>query len=192
MSLTFNKTTEKDYEEILKLYSGYQINTDKQENQKYLDKMQHTGFLVGNPLSYEKVQSAPFTITAKAEDNVAGFVRLDKMSKDLGNHGFALQWLGDGVVWDLFTNEQGYELGLILVDQDQKGKGVAKALLTQAEKFVEQDSPHLFSWTVSRPQNLPSIRFHQNNGFFKIAVYSTKEAWGIKNYESILFYKKLT
>ena len=105
---------------------------------------------------------------------------------------FTLRWQGNSKIWNSFCEQKGLEIGIVVVKEEYKGKGIARTLLDHAEQFAKKAKyKNLFSWVVAHPQDKSSLHFHQKNGFAKVAFYKTKKAWGIQNYASALFWKSL-
>ncbi len=192
MSLVFEPYTRANYHFYRQLYLPYYVDLAKIEDPTYRNFLSTHGFLVGDPNPPESMTNSPFFVFAKEGKTVVGAIRADRLSSKLYGEDYKLSWSGSKEIKDVFNREEGYELGVILVHPEYKQKGVGTALFEQLLSHMkEQKVPHLFSWVVYEPKNLPSLAFHSKMGFSKVAHFSSRNSFGISNYQSVLFHRAL-
>jgi GNAT superfamily N-acetyltransferase len=188
----FRKPNHKDYKQFLEIYKNFYLNPHLSDKKEYLKKMKNKGLLVGKPLSFQKANKAAFLECALIEDKPVAFIRIDKLSNEMCASRFSLQWFNNSQLWRAFCREDGFELGVVLTKEEYQKKGFAGILLNRGEGFIKKTGgTNLFSWVVSKPLNKPSMAFHKKYGFTKVALYRSQKSFGIENYESVLFWKKV-
>ncbi len=188
LKTTIRTPTKTDYRDFLAIYRQYYFNPILAKQKAYIRTMENKGFLVGKPLTFKDSQAAKFFKCILLDQKVVGFIRLDQLPHKMCSSTFTLKWQGSLKVWSAFCEQKGIEIGIIVVKEGYKRKGIARTLLDEAEKFAKKAKyENLFSWVVIHPRNKPSLRFHQKNGFTEVALYKTKKAWGIQDYASVLF-----
>ena len=105
MNLHFEKPSEKQYIDILKIYALYYLNPKKISDKNYVRKMEDTGFVVGKPLLYKELANSPFFEVACVDSKVVGFIRADKATNEVCSEKFKLDWLGNGDEWKNFISD---------------------------------------------------------------------------------------
>jgi len=159
------------------------------------------GFLLGEyPEDEFIIDLSKIFLIAESDSNLLGYIRIDN-AIDADFKKFDLQ---GNINWtDLSYKNQFYkiphfELGAILVDSKERGKGVGKVLLDYSLAAILSEIPEiqkeatLFSFIMVEPiENRASLKFHQKNGFIKVAELKPCELYGFKGYKSILLAKDI-
>ncbi len=192
LKTTIRTPTQEDYHKFLAIYQQFYFDPLLAKQKAYVRTMENKGFLVGRPFAFKDSLAAKFFKCVLLNQKPVGFIRLDHLSHEMCSSAFTLKWQGNLKIWNAFCEQRGVEIGIIVVEEKYKGKGIAHVLLEEAERFARKAKyKNLFSWVVTHPQNKPSLRFHRRNGFTEVAFYEAKKAWGIQNYASVLFWKQL-
>lgn len=192
LKIEFRKPIKSDTNAYFSIYKNYQFDHNRQKNKKYLLEIKKKGFLLGSSYPETYWNKAIYSECAVIEKKPVGFIRADKMTNEMSSENFVLNWLGNRKLWKMFTREKGCLVGVIFVDPKFKGKGISKLLYERLENFMKKSGcRELFSWVATKPKNKPSFRFHEKMGFKIVAVYNSKESFGISNYQSKLFNKHI-
>ncbi len=155
--------------------------------------VEKTGFLMGEPVGVEEARKAPFFEIAMVGERPVGLIRADLIA-NVFEEVHKLDWTENGTqeIKDAFTDVSNFELGVIVVAEEMRGIGLSGELLKHLESYVrEMGRVYLFSWVPERPENTPSKLFHLKNGFQVVAMYSSPEGFGFKDYRCNLFCKKV-
>ena len=165
---------------------GSQVSYDQ------LQEIEERGFLMGQAISREEALKAPFFEIA-LENGPVGLIRGDLLSSTF-NEEHTFEWFLKATpeIKQAFDEIKILELGVIVVTEEMKGKGLAKKLLSHLESYARGiGRKHLFSWVPEKPENKPSKLFHLKNGFQIVALYSSNIAYGFKDYQCNLLHKKI-
>jgi len=182
-----------DYEAIKKIKSSLKIDHSKLDKREYRVSLQKNGFLVPSNLEksdFEKHLQKIFLVYEQ-ESEIIGYIKIDteqSMTKDSKPTWF------HKAMESIYFSSPHTEITPIAVSPAAKQKGVGTALLQEAIKRLQQRKEvlYVFSFIVLFPiTNLPSMIFHEKSGFDRIAVTSYLDAYGLTNYQSILYAKRL-
>lgn len=189
----FIRYKDKDYPLYRKLCDPLYIDGTKTSVEDY-PSVGKTGFLMGEPLSVGDAQKVPFFEIAMEGNKPVGLIRADLLSNTFEEE-HELDWNQNSSpdVRKSFADGNNYELGVIVVAEEMRGRGLSGEMLKHLESFVkERGKTHLFSWVPERPENIPSKIFHLKNRFQIVAVYSSAEGFGFKDYRCNLFCKTVS
>lgn len=189
------KATVADLEAIYQLYIKYKLNISRINDTKYAAKAQHDGFLIAleDKKDLKKRIQENFLFNVFDENGkIIGFINVNKeiyFPEEADN----IIWFNKIVKEHYFHNDKSIVLHDIVVDDAYKGKGVAKQLLEDSQQaIVKAHYTHLYSIVTIAPlTNCPSIIFHTKNRFERACVTMPIDLFGLKNLQSILFYKRL-
>ncbi len=192
MDISFRNFKDSDYAAYERLNKIYRFDCNKQNNKKYLSLVKNTGFLVGDPVTKSFLKTVILSECALNKGKVVGISRVERMTSKMASKESILTWLGNENLKKKFHDEKGWLIGLILVDPEYKGKGIAKLLVKRIEDYAMKNKcEDLFSYVATKPNNFPSLKLHQNLGYQIVAIYNARESFGILNYQSKLFYKHI-
>lgn len=192
MKISFRDFKDSDDVSYQKLNKLYKFDCKKQDNKEYLLKVENTGFLMGGPVTKSYLKEVIFSQCAFINGELAGIVRVEKMTNKMASKKSKLSWLGSEKLRNKFSEEKGWLIGLVLVAPEFKRKGIGKLLIKRIESYAKKNNcEDLFSWVATKPNNMPSFRLHQKMGFKVIAIYDAEESFDILNYQSKLFYKHI-
>jgi ribosomal protein S18 acetylase RimI-like enzyme len=192
-AITIAPFTEANYEDYLRIYENYYIQTDRLDEADYFYRIGQNGFLVGEPASFDSFLASPFAQCAYIRGKAVGIIRIDKIITSFYGIGYTLTWNCTEDIKALFNNKHGVEIGVIMIDPEYRKQDIATTLFYAFFEYAKKNNvKNIFSWVVSKPENVPSFHLHQKLGFTGVAIYKAQEEYGIKNYESKLLYKLLS
>src|SRR5581483_4070259 len=117
------------------------------------------------------------------DGNILGFIRIDEeqeMPADADTTWFRPD------LKDIYFAKPHADIGGIGVRSHVSKKGIASELLRGAIDFVREkvNVDYLFSFVIVSPvTNIPSLLFHEKNGFERIATVRFDEMFALKNFE---------
>lgn len=186
------RATAQDYEAIKSLKQVLGIQREKLRDQQYKFLLQKKGFLLFPDLEKSDFERdlKKFFLVYEINNVVAGYIVIGT-EQEMKEESSAY-WLNENFKSTYFAHPHA-DINVIVVSPDANHKGVGTALLKAVEQEIrKQNIPYLFSLVVLSPlTNVPSLLFHEKHGFDRIAITSYPELFGIKNYQSILYGKKL-
>lgn len=143
---------------------------------------------LGDPDYESKVQKEGFTISTGAT-NLLTRIKTSRIFNVYENQGKTIGYID--IDKEIYFPEQAKNI--IWFNKTLKDiyfQGIAKELLMSAIKELRRSEfEHLFSIITTGPvKNFPSISFHTKFGFTKICETKPINLFGLKNYESALFY----
>lgn len=190
--ISFRDFKDSDFASYQKLNNLYRFDCKKQNDKEYLSKVENTGFLMGGLVTKSYLKEVIFSQCALVSGEMAGIVRVEKMTNKMASKKSKLSWLGSNKLRNKFSEEKGWLIGLVLVAPEFKRKGIAKLLIKRIESYAKKNNcEDLFSWVATKLNNMPSFRLHQEMGFKVVAIYDAVESFDILNYQSKLFYKHI-
>lgn len=181
-----------DFEAVKSIKQSLGIKREQLQDEEYKFSLQKSGFLLFPDLDrpdFEKDLKKLFLVYEE-ESTVVGYVRID--TKQEMDQGHSPLWFREDLKSTYFSHPHA-DIGGIAVSPAASHKGVGTALLKAVEKELKkQNVPYIFSFVVFSPiTNIPSILFHEKHGFERIALTHYPKLFGMKNYQSILYGKKL-
>lgn len=186
------QVTLEDYEQIKSIKNEVGIDRSQLTNPDYKFRLENHGFLL-----FPEYELTDFTqdlhkifLVYEEGESIVGYIRVDT-EPELATEG-NVQWLREDMKPYYFAHPHA-DLGGIAVSPSAHKKGIGSLLLKAVERELRKDNaPYLFSFIVTSPiKNTPSILFHKKNGFEQIAVINSPENFGLNNYQSFLYAKKL-
>ena len=159
---------------------------------EYRVRLQARGFLLPLALSVDEFcKDAEKYTLFEHEREVLGYMLVDdcqELSTEMD------------VVWLQRSSQEQYlakphaDIRGIGVSPEAGRRGVATKLLHATEDRARaRDISHLFSFVVISPvTNVPSVLFHEKNGFDRWTVLEPCSLFGIDDYQSILYAKSLS
>jgi L-amino acid N-acyltransferase YncA len=189
------KAVPNDLEQIYRLYQNYSLDTTKVTDSNYAANVQRDGFLIALESKKDiadRIQN-DFLFTVFEEDGkVAGFINVNKeiyFPEEANN----IIWFDKALKKQYFHDDTSIVLHQIIVDETYKGKGIGKKLLEESIQTLRTASyKDLFSIVTLGPvTNCASILFHTKNGFGRVCVTMPIDLFGLKNYQSLLFHKRI-
>jgi L-amino acid N-acyltransferase YncA len=187
--------TIKDFKAIEKIYQSHLLDQQKVAQPNYAAKMQKSGFLLDLSDATERqkrVETSQLFKVYEENGQVFGFIDINKeiyFPEEADN----IVWFDQQRKQEYFHGKNSTVLHLIAVDQKATSKGIASQLLQGClEDLKKQGMGYLFSLIVFGPvTNCPSLVFHHKHGFERVSVAQPIDLFGFKNYQSLLFVKKL-
>jgi GNAT superfamily N-acetyltransferase len=191
----------RDYIRLKKIRDLFVLTPELLGKLKSADDFSNDGFLLGEYLEDEYTNDlSKIFLIAESDSSLLGYIRIDNVIdpdfKKFDLHG-DINWT-DSDFKNKFYKTPHFELGAILVDSNERGKGVGKVLLDYSLGAILSEIPKmqkettLFSFIMVEPiENKASVRFHQKNGFIKVAELKPCELYGFKGYKSVLLAKTI-
>ena len=181
-----------DFEPIVRLREQLIIDIGSLSVPEYRLKVEGSGFLLPTELSREDFQHElhKYFVAEDESQHLSGYLKLED-HQEL-EEGEAINWCKPELE-AAYLSKPHADIGGIAVDPQKAGRGIASAMLHIAEgRAVALGNTYLFAFVVSAPiKNLPSMSFHEKNGFERIAILKPETLFGIENYQSILYGKKI-
>ena len=184
-----------DYDDIKSIKETLLLNSSRINEPEYHVKTEQAGFFL-----YKKQQTVEeFTkdlqkihLVYEENDQVKGYLRIDDSQEMENDTDVDVLWYKPEMREIYFSVPHAAMAGIGLLPEFAN-KGIAKELLDSAIREVrKKEIPYLFSFVAVSPMtNIASLLFHERNGFGRIACCTTSEMFGLKNYQSFLFGKKL-
>jgi ribosomal protein S18 acetylase RimI-like enzyme len=187
------RVSQRDYNDILLIKKTLLLDSAKINDSSYRVKTEQSGFFL-----YKKSQTKEefakdvekIHFVYEEEERVKGYLRIDEeqeMDKSIEAFWFCPE------LKDLYFSFPHAAMGGIGLLPEVAHKGIAKELFMAAITEVKKKKiPFLFSFVALSPMtNIASMLFHERNGFERIALSMVPKMFGLKNYQSILYGKKL-
>jgi ribosomal protein S18 acetylase RimI-like enzyme len=184
---------QRDYSDILLIKKKLLLDASKINEPSYRVTTEKSGFfLYKKPQSMEVFVNDLEKVYFVYEENgkVKGYVRIDK-EQEMARDAYVF-WFRPELKDLYFSLPHAAMAGIGLLPEIAH-KGIAKELLAAATAEVKKENiSYLFSFIALSPMtNIASMLFHERNGFERIATCTIPELFGLKNYQSILYGKKL-
>ena len=186
------RAEERDFADIKKVKESLSIEISNLDDLAYKLSIQKSGFLLKNPYTIEEHRADLNKIFLVYEEDgvVKGFIRIDEAQEMKQDKAYV--WYHPELKEAYFALPHA-DIGGIGVLPDINEKGVATELLNQAlEELKKKQIIYLFSFVILSPiTNIPSILFHEKNGFERIALCPEAEIYEMKDFSSIMYGKKI-
>jgi len=194
MSIRIRSAQPSDYSVIKKIHDTYLLDVSKIKHPFYLSDVQKQGFIVNtgqNDLRDRISNSQIFDVIEK-DNQIAGFIDI--------NYELYFPPTASNIIWFsqklkslYFNSSKTTVLHNIITSPNFKQQGIARKLVTNSfNKLKKLGIKNIFSIVTTAPvTNCPSIIFHTNLGFSRACVTMPKTLFGLSNYQSLLFYKKI-
>lgn|GEM_PF-6795238 len=180
-----------DFAAITTIYDSLALDVSRLvKDSDYRLQVQHSGFLLSGEVSFEKFKKEAHQYTVWEDaGKVVGYVCIKEEPETTKQK---YSWLRDDLK-TLYFSEQGANLGRIGILPAAKQRGLATALLQDAERRLQaRKVPGLFSFVVLSPiTNFPSMMFHERHGFERVAVMQPCFLFGMDGYQALMYGKKL-
>lgn len=188
------KANVKDLKQVKRLHDLYVLDVSRLSNPNYIAKVKKEGFTVSpgkSDLSRRIHESQIFDVY-EIDGKIAGYIDINKevyFPEEADN----IVWVDPKLKTLYFKGKDTTCLHHIAVLPEHKKKGVASKLFKNSlEKLRTKGVKYLFAIITTGPvANKPSIVFHQKMGFIKACETKPIDLFGLKNYESVLFYRKI-
>jgi ribosomal protein S18 acetylase RimI-like enzyme len=183
-----------DYEAIQNMRNSLGIDCRKLDKREYRVFLQKNGFLLSSYLEksdFEK-NSGKLILVYEQESEILGYIHIDT-KQEMTQESKPLWFQKD--MESLYFSLPHADIAPVAVSPGTRQKGVGTALFQEAVKRIKQrkDILYVFSFVAVSPiTNVPSLIFHEKMGFDRIAVTGNKNAYGLENYQSILYAKRLS
>lgn len=186
------RATIDDYAAITYLKKTLAVDVTQLENPEYRIATQKRGFLVTKDQSIEAFSKDVEKMSFVYEEGgtVVGYIRIDEepeMRKETNAY-----WFKPSMEKIYFSLPHAATGGIAVLPNAAQ-KGIGSQLLHAAENEVKAKGiPYLFAFVVISPlTNIASILFHERNGYQRFASNTMPEMFGMKNFQSFLYGKKL-
>lgn len=181
-----------DYEKKEALRKKLELDLSRLNNIDYRVEIQRKGFLPAVSPSKEDLEKDINKIWLVNDENgeITASLRIDEEQELMSTT--IVSWLKPELK-DVYFSQPHASVGFIGVDPNAQERGVGTALLKAAiEKIKAKGIDYLFSFVVLSPlTNFPSMMWHEKNGFERVAVSSPHPLFGMENYQSFLYGRKL-
>jgi len=184
-----------DLDNVYDLYSIQSTDISQINNSEYSAQVQTNGFIV--PLESkesikDQIQNHFLFNVYESDGEITGFIDFNKeiyFPEEADN----IIWLDKKLKDVYFHDDSSIALHEIVVNKEHRGKGVGRKLLENAiSELSSRKYQHIFSIVALSPlTNCPSIIFHTKNKFERVCVTMPINLFGLENYQSLLFYKKI-
>lgn len=180
-----------DFEAVTHVRESLALDIGRLDDPAYRLQIQRSGFLLPGGSTEEEFTSASVNYgLAERDDKVIGYVRVES-EQDI-SEGEITHWHRPEMQEVYYTDPHAYVWGIGVLPE-LKGQGVAAELLEAAEKRTRaQGIPWLFSEIVASPvTNIPSMIFHEKNGFQRVAIGMPREHLDMRGFHEVLYAKQL-
>jgi predicted GNAT superfamily acetyltransferase len=192
MKIAPAKTT--DIGGIKKIYEFFKLDVSRVGDPNYCNMVQQRGFTVSTGSSDdlgERLNSSTLLNVAKNNRGmIIGYIDISKEEY--------FPESADDMIWLSKTAKQKYyhsdkAITLHHIASSSQNKGTATKLYYDAENRLKNSGyKYIFSIVTTSPlTNLPSIAWHTKNGFKRVCTHPPINLFGLKNYQSVLFCKKI-
>lgn len=184
------KAAVQDERAVLALFSRFVCHSFDQTDKW---KCQKQGFLLGEYTSdqFRKDVTSNLFAVAELSGKIIGYIRIDNEHEYKDNE--TKVWFSSDCKKEYFEDHHA-EIGALAVDTTYKRTGIASALLGYVEEDLRmQNIERLFSIVALSPlTNLPSVAFHEKQGFERMAVSLPQTLFGFNHYQSVLYRKNFS
>jgi len=195
--LMIRKAQPDDIEQIKQIYFHYLLDTDQinEQNQDYIAQVEQTGFTVspGKTDLLNRIKQSQIFNVLERNDKILGYIDLNKEIY-FPEKATNISWTDQNLKSTYFHDQDSIALHHIAVLPEFKQQGFANKLFDHAMlQLKELRKKHLFAIVTTGPVvNKPSIIFHQKMGFKQVCQTAPIDLFGLKGYESVLFYRKIS
>lgn len=181
-------STVADLSSIQNIIDILSLDVTKSNDIQYKVNAQKNGFVIPYKLPLEEFENKENKFFIHEESGVIdGFIWVEE-KQEIGQEDY-VDWFKPELKENYFSKEHRC-LGKMGVLPDKWGKGIGTELLDIVIQNI--DVPYLYSFVVLSPiSNMASMLFHEKNGFERVAISVSKHLFGMENYRSILYAKKL-
>lgn len=188
------KATVEDLEEIYSIYNSLSLKRENLQLLDYQADVQKEGFLLGleTKENYENLIREAFEFLIYEENNeILGYVVADHRDKFIDDE--YKKWFNVDNKDIYYKSADAMTVSILAIKKDKARKGIATMLLDELSNILRGEKiKHLYSIiTISPVTNCPSILFHAERGFKRIAMGIPRKLFDLDNYSAILFYKEL-
>lgn len=189
------KATQDDIDAVFRLYEHHSLDISRVNDNEYAAEVQRDGFLIALETKEEmaeRIEKNYLFHVYEDAGKIIGFINLNKeiyFPEDADN----AIWLDKDLKKSYFHGSDSITLHEIIVDHENKRQGIATQLLESCNEILRNAHyNHLFSIVAFGPlTNCPSLIFHAKNGFERACATMPFDLFGLKNYMSLLFHKRL-
>ncbi len=185
--------TRSDYFAIKHIKEVNGLIVEDLEDIDYKIRIQKSGFLLKGVYPKEQMEKDLQKIYKVYEHNkeVVAFIRVDE-TQEMKRESNAF-WFKPELKEAFFALPHA-DIGGLAVLPHTTNSGIATKLLEFVIPEIARKSiPYVFSFVVLSPvTNVPSMLFHEKNGFERIAVNTVPKLFGMKMFQSILYGRKIS
>lgn len=189
------KATPNDIDQVWKLHADYILDVSRASESYYGAQVQSRGFIVADLTKEDiltRIQKSHIFNVYEGAGNILGLIDINKeiyFPEEADN----IIWLTPELKEKYFYDDKSITLHYIAVDTQAKGKNIAKQLFDGAlNQLVQEGCKDLFSIVTTGPlTNCTSIIWHTKMGFSRACVTLPIGLFGLKDYTSTLYHKKL-
>ncbi|MFH0750097.1 MAG: GNAT family N-acetyltransferase [Candidatus Gottesmanbacteria bacterium] len=184
--------TKGDYGCVKSLKDASALHIEDIKDTSYRLSIEINGFLLNGEYSIEDHirDLQKIFLVYEYEGKVVGFVRIDDKPemKETNN----IYWFRPAMKSIYFSIPHA-DIGGIMVATTVRNMGFASMMLQEAIfKIKDKNIKYLFSFVALSPvTNIPSLLFHEKNGFERIAIVTHASLFHMNHYQSFLFGLKL-
>ena len=183
-----------DLGQIKKLHDLYVLDINKIADPDYRKKIQQSGFTVSTEATdvSERVETSQIFNVCEIDNKVVGHIDINTEIY-FPENAETINWKNKDLKNIYFRSDDSTSLHHIAVLPEYKGRGIATKLLNESiRQLRKRNIKHLFAIITTSPvKNLASIAFHTKMGFKEVCVSEPINLFGLEDYGSSLFYKKL-
>jgi len=189
------KANQADLDQIWKLHADYILDVNRVAEPEYGAEVQSRGFIVSESTKddiAERIDKSVIFNVYEENGRILGLIDINKelyFPEDAEN----IIWTSDELKHSYFHRDDSIVLHYIAVDKDYSGMGISKKLFVDAIKqLAVAGFKDLFSIVTTGPlTNCPSVIWHTKVGFDRACVTMPIDLFGLKNYTSLLFHRKI-
>lgn len=181
-----------DAPQLQQLHGKFVLDTNRLNDDKYEADVQKNGFTVsaGEGSIRGRIQASHLLLVDVEDSRILGYIDVNPETyfpEDADN----IIWFCEALKHTHYHDKHAIVLHHIAATTS--GKGVATRLLEDAlTRLKSQGYQHLFSIVTTAPvTNCASVIWHTRNGFSRACVSLPDDLFGLKNYQSVLFYRSI-
>jgi len=184
-----------DLDSVYELYCSQSVDASQIRSSEYSTQIQKNGFifpLENRETIKDQIQNHFLFKVYESDGKIIGFIDFNKeiyFPEEANN----CIWLDKKLKDVYFHDDSSIALHEIVINKEHRGKGIGKKLLENAiDELSTKKYQHIFSIVALSPlTNCPSIIFHTKNKFERVCATMPINLFGLENYQSLLFYKKV-
>jgi N-acetylglutamate synthase-like GNAT family acetyltransferase len=185
----------KDLEQVYALYKEYSLDISRVGQPSYDTKIQKSGFtldLTSRDELKDRISSSTLFLVYELAGKIVAYIDINKeiyFPEKAEN----IVWFNKGLEREYFHGSKSTVLHYVVVSKNYRNKGIAKELLGNALKALKKKGfKSIFAIiTIGSITNCRSVIFHTKAGFTPACITLPIDLFGLKNYQSLLLYRKI-